>query len=184
MRNLKRVIAICLIMLTTQLAFGEGDTKIIGIRAGYQMSETYYPSYGAVGSLDGFYLGAFKNNKIMPMLHWTFGLEYFQNGYQDKNFDIKRTVHTLSIPVNIKVKLGPLFALVGSGLNMNLSDKTEFMGEDVDDDVNFLDIPLTVGFGFNILILSIEGRYSWGMLNVDSGDGKNQYLQIGAGVSF
>lgn len=183
MKNLKRIIAICLIMLTTQLAFGEGDTKIIGIRAGYQMSDTYYPSGGATGTLDGFYLGAYKNNKIMPMLHWTFGLEYFQNGFHVDS-DTKRTVHTLSIPVNVKVKLGPFFALAGSGLNMDLSDKTEISGVDVDSDVNFLDIPLTVGFGFKILILSIEGRYSWGMLNVDSNDGKNRYFQIGAGVSF
>jgi hypothetical protein len=70
-----------------------------GIRAGYQSSNWYDSDASKSGDpLQNFYVGFFKDNKLVPAVHFGIGLEYFQNGYSANSTD-KRVLHTLSIPV-------------------------------------------------------------------------------------
>lgn len=175
------IIAVLTILLITP-AFA-GDTKIIGVRAGYHQSDIYFNGNNSGHPNSGFYLGLFKNNKIIPTLNWMFGLEYFQNGY-NQNSDNKWTLSTLSVPINLKFKVGPIFALGGLAANFKISETNVAGGIDLGNQANTFDLPLFLGAGFSILILDFEARYHWGMLDISDAGGKNQYLQIGVGASF
>lgn len=158
-----------------------------GLRAGYHSAALYHADDGKIeNSLGNFYIGAFKDNRIIPTLRWGLGIEYFQNGSKIDN-DNKRVLHTVSFPLYLKAKVGPVYATGGTGFNFLLSDDIIDDGEKYDpgegEEFKKFDMPAHLGLGFSIMILSIEARYHWGLLEVDDKI-KNRYLQIGATISF
>lgn len=164
------------------------EEKVGGIRLGYHAAALYKDGNKMAGTnnLENFYIGIYRDNKIAPLFRIGTGLEYFQNGAKIDN-DNKIVLHTLSIPVNFKVKLGPVFALTGVGANFKVSEKVFQNGTSTtpsdEDKSNFFDVPFYLGAGATIWFISIEARYHWGLLDVNEGY-SNQYLQIGAAVSF
>ncbi len=153
-----------------------------GIRAGWHYSDIFWGDQELGDPLNSFYVGFFRNNGIFntEILALHTGLEYFQNGFAYKDSDEKFVLHYISLPVALRVKLGPVFALGGVGLNFKLAGNTS-----AHEDVNFFDLPVLAGLGVKIFMITIEARYGWGLLNVyDNIDAKNQYFQIGAGISF
>ena len=133
----------------------DGGGKTIGIRAGWQLSGIYED-----GSLpadfdknSGFYLGLFKDIKIIPLLKLGTGLEYGQVGIvrDSVNVNKKRILHYIAVPIDLKVKLGPVFALAGASLNFRVADKRTRNDQptDIPDGLesNVFDIPLFVGAG-------------------------------------
>ena len=167
---------------------GQAGDKI-GIRAGYQMASFQVDGSMPEGTnnLNSFYVGIFKENKLIPLLSLGYGLDFMQNGaeYADNN---KYVINYLSIPLYVKAKVGPVFGLTGLGANFKLSDKitnasntstpSDYLAKD-------FDLPLFIGGGFNFLMFSIEARYNWGMIPVnDVTNVKNHYLQVGACIHF
>lgn len=163
----------------------DGD-RVGGIRLGYHSSQ-----FNLNGSFYGepmqtFYAGFFRDQKIVPLLHFGSGLEYYKNGVKIDS-DNMRELHYLTIPLNLKLKLGPVFALGGFSPSFKVAERiTEdgFKEKPTDDEkAEWFDIPLYLGAGVNIWFLTIEARYHWGMLEVVDGY-KTQSFQIGAGISF
>jgi len=165
----------------------EGN-KVGGIRAGYHSAALadYGSEPDTANSLNSFYVGFYRDTKIIPLLHFGTGMEYFQNGmkYSTNN---KRVLHTVSVPLDLKLKLGPVFALGGFAANFKVSEKVvieDNVSNPIESDKSeWFDIPFFLGAGVKIFFVTIEARYHWGLLDVR--DGKHsQYLQIGAGISF
>ena len=185
------------IMLSIPSSLLAQDTKLGGIRAGWQNSGLFDNGNldENVDPLNAFYVGLFRENKIIPLLAFGTGLEYHQVGVKDKTLDdtdIK--LHYLAIPLDLRVKLGPVFAAAGFSANFRVADKVRLLGEDITDSElvpksEFFDIPFYLGAGVDILIFRVEARYHWGMLDVfkattDNNAQKSQYFQLGFGVSF
>ena len=162
--------------------------KVGGIRAGFQSA--YMVEEGSkpdtANSLNSFYVGFFRDKKISPLLFFGSGLEYFQNGMKYPG-DTKRVLHTISIPLDLKLKLGPVFALGGAAANFKVAEKIVVEDNSVNpaegNVSNWFDIPVFLGAGVKISIITIEARYHWGLLEVRNGL-HSRYLQIGAGISF
>jgi len=160
-----------------------------GIRAGYSASNLYNGSSPLNSkALGSFYVGIFKEHKIVPMLHFGSGLEYSQIGSME-NSDNKITMHYLNIPVNFKFKIGPIYALAGASAAFKIGEKWTIGGEKLDPLVkaNWFDVPIHVGLGFQILMLRIEARYHWGTMDLYSApnDGyKTQAFQLGLGIAI
>ena len=164
---------------------GDDGEKVGGIRFGYHASNFYKDgSVIVTDPLQSFYVGFAKEKKIMPMLSFGSGLEYFQNGTQFDS-DNKRVLHYLSVPLSLKFKLGPVYALGGFAANFKVAEKVILLGESIDvaEKSEWFDAPAFLGLGAKILFLSVEARYGWGMLEVNDGY-KSQYFQLGLGVSF
>ncbi len=165
-----------------------GGNKVGGIRAGWQaaalVKEGSKPD--TANNLNSFYVGFFRDTKIIPMLHFGSGLEYFQNG-MSYTTGSERVLHTISVPLDLKVKLGPVFALGGIAANFKVSEKVKIGGEYVTpmeaDKSEWFDIPVFLGAGVKIFFVTIEARYHWGLLEVRNGR-HSQYFQLGAGLSF
>jgi hypothetical protein len=146
-----------------------------------------WEAYASVfNQLNSFYVGFFRDKKISPLLFFGSGLEYFQNGIKYPG-DSKRILHTLSIPLDLKLKLGPVFALGGAAANFKVAEKIVVEDNSVNptegNKSNWFDIPVFLGAGVKISFITVEARYHWGLLDVRNGL-YSRYLQIGAGLSF
>ena len=159
----------------------------IGIRAGWNYASMFIDNeeLSGIEHNNAFYIGVFKEKKLVPILSLGSGLEYLQNGYNIKDGSY-RDIHYLSVPLYLKVKIGPVYATGGTGFNFKLGEN---LPEDASQDplnneaTNFYDMPFQLGAGLKILMFSVEARYNWGILNVNN-DASNQYLQVGFTVSF
>lgn len=166
--------------LTTQ---AQGKHSI-GIRAGYQNSGLFEGSDRLTGTSNyaSFYVGIFKEKKILPFLHWGTGLEYCRNGAEISD-DSRLVIQYLGLPVHLKAKAGPVYALVGVQPKVKLSEKLVINGEKnspADEQKSkTMDFPAYGGLGLNILIVSIEARYYYSMIETNHG-ARNAYFQLGA----
>lgn len=192
----KTITSSLIILLITTGLFAQDknhDDKLLGVRAGWQYSTLLTDGNIPEGSdpLSSFYAGIFKEFKIVPLLRFDAGLEYAPVGIADSDTDSKIVLHYLSIPLNLRVKLGPVFALGGAAANFRVAEKYTINGENYDpeDDEksNVFDVPLYLGLGVKILFISVDARYYWGMLDVYNNENsttKSQYLQLGASIYF
>ena len=156
-----------------------------GIRAGWQSAGTYTEGKAMGDPISTFYIGFEREHKIVPLLHWGAGLEYFQNGYKidDDNYN---TVHTISVPLHLKLRVGPVYGLGGLGANFKVGEKLMENGAEVDSERRGIDIPAFAGVGVKILRVNLEFRYHWGLMGIypDQDSPNNQYLQAGIGISL
>jgi len=181
-------ISMFIICCSIDLNAQDGDNSR-GIRAGWQSSDFYNDGVSVGGDpLSSFYVGFFNERKIIPLLSFGSGLEYFQNG-SDLGSDIKYKQHILSIPLYLKLKIGPVYATGGASANFRVAEK--YIVGDSKIDVpeawqsNWFDVPMHAGLGVELLIFRIEARYHWGMMDsFKNTTGNSQYFQLGAGVSF
>jgi hypothetical protein len=158
----------------------------IGIRAGYQIASLRVDGSKLLdtGNLNGFYVGLFRENKLIPLLNLGYGLDYLQNGAEDATNN-QCIINYLSVPLYLKAKVGPVFGLAGIGANFKLGTNSTSNTISSDYVKKSFDMPLFIGGGFKILMFSIEGRYNWGLIELNKASGvKNQYFQLGATVSF
>ena len=178
-----------LFLYTSVLAQRESEkNNVSGIRGGWHSATLIMDGsepYNA-NALSSFYFGFFNDNKIAPLLHFGKGLEYFQNGIAYTS-NSERILHTISVPLYLKLKLGPVFALGGIAGNFKVSEKFSAGDYEVSPTdtgkSNWFDAPVFLGAGVKIFFVSVEARYQWGLIEVRNGL-KSQYFQLGAAVSF
>ncbi len=159
----------------------------IGIRAGWNYASMFIDNdeLPGIDHSNSFYIGVFKEKKLVPFLRLGSGIEYLQNGYKI-NDNVSRDLSYISVPLYLKVKIGPVYATGGTGFNFKIGE--DLPGDASQDPLNnkktnFFDMPLQLGAGLKILMFSVEARYNWGMFNVNN-NASNQYLQLGFTVSF
>ena len=196
MKKTLKISSILFVLLITTGLFAQDknhDNKLLGVRAGWQSSGIYEDGSLPEGwdPLNSFYAGFFKEIKLVPLLRFDAGIEYAPVGITDSDTDSKVVLHYLSIPLNLRVKLGPVYALGGAAANFRVAEKYTIAGESYtpedDDKSNVFDVPLFLGLGVKFMFLSIDARYYWGMLDVyDNNDisNKSNYLQVGASLYF
>ncbi|WP_075591183.1 porin family protein [Labilibacter marinus] len=167
------LLLLALVMTASFSSLKAGDNKI-GVRAGWQQTMFMYDGNKVGDNLSGYYVGAFRDHQLVPLLRFSAGLELSQFGAEIEKE--KMAITYLGIPLALKAKLGPISAIGGSGINFKI-------GESDGMDVNSIDIPVYLGAGFNILMIGIEGRYIWGLSDVADGI-KNRGFQLGATIRF
>lgn len=153
----------------------QSQAQKIGLRVGYQntMMKVDGSKIGKTGS--SLYINAYKDTRIIPFLFFHSGLQYSQA--KAKITDENYTINYLGAPVGLKAKLGPIYGLAGATFNVKLSENNSPSG----DKAKWYDTNTFVGLGFSFLMLNIEGRYSWGMTDINNGIHNNAF-QIGVGI--
>jgi hypothetical protein len=99
---------------------GGGD-RVGGIRLGYHVSQFYDGGESVGDPMESFYIGLFRDTKVLPLLYFGTGLEYYKNG--TKMVDYERDLHYLSIPLDLKLKLGPVFLLTGFSPSFKVAER-------------------------------------------------------------
>jgi hypothetical protein len=180
-------ILIAFIAFTTETVQAQGKRNI-GIRAGYQISGLFEGSDRLAGTSNygGFYAGAFKEKKIIPFLHWGVGLEFCKNGAELAD-NSRQVINYLGVPVYLKAKVGPVYALLGVQPKVKIGEKIIINDETTnptdEQKSKTFDLPAFGGLGVNILIVSLEARYHYSMIETNHG-ARNAYLQFGATLHF
>ena len=180
------VLIICIASIS---AYAQDDKpKKNGIRVGFHSASMVDAGSepDTANALNSFYVGFFRSKKVASILHFDSGIEYFQNGLKYTG-NSKRTLHTVSIPLDLRLKIGPVYALGGAAINFKVSESYDIGDNSYpptdNDKSNWFDVAAFAGAGVKIWILSVEARYHWGLIEVRD-DLYNRYFQIGAAVSF
>ena len=143
-----------------------------------------------MGDLSSFYAGFFGVKKIGAgkLLSLYSGLEFYQTGAQE-NDDNKIVLSYISIPINLRVKIGPVYAFGGVNPSFKIGEEVKFAGVDVSEvaEVNSFDIGGQIGIGAKFLFLGVEVKYNQGFIDAFT-DGTESsttnHLQVGACVYF
>lgn len=155
--------------------------KNYGIRSGY--SRTYMSKGGhKLGrSQSNYFLNIYKDTKIIPFLKFQSGLEYTRTGGTVDH--ISHYSNYLGVPLALKVKVGPLYALAGGSFNVKLSEKKSPADSVFEGKSKWYDSNAFVGVGIEILILTFDIKYTKGLTKVNNGL-KNNGFQAAIGLRF
>lgn len=136
----------------------------------------------------GLILGLNKDVKLTPFIWMNGGLLYYQNGAETDQGTYR--FDYLTIPVGVKVRLGPVYAMGGVYGAYRLTGK---IGDSKVDqkDFNRLDFGTYAGAGIRILIFSLNLKYNWGLSDVTNGssdapnlDLQNRFFSVTLGVGI
>lgn len=185
MKTRTNIVLSLVLLFAFSISSFAGD-KDRGVRAGYLSGSIYVDGNKVGDNLNSFYLGVYKDKRIVPALRIGAGLDYLQTGWYTDG-DNKYQLSYIGIPLKAQVKLGPVFAQTGISANFRVGESMTLLGQDVDiaDDekANVFDLPVYVGGGIQIMMIGIEARYYWGLTEINELT-KNQYLQLGLTLSF
>jgi len=149
-------------------------------------------------------MGIFFDKDIIPLIDIRLGLMYSPKGsrFVDGDSYAKTTINYIEIPLQAKLKIGPVYALGGIYGGMALNGKVKnlysngvlIVGSDRDldfksDDYKKLDYGLKFGAGFQFGIgpvhIFAQGDYSFGLMNIHDAQGaewKNNVIGVSTGL--
>ncbi len=188
---MKKLFTLTLVLglfLTTFNSYAGGNR--FGIRGGYQVGNLFVDGDAMENNFNTFYLGVFKEVKLLPLIRIGTGLDYLQNGtFEDS--DNKINLHYLSAPLYLKLKVGPVFALAGAAANFKVGEKWTISGSKISGfDSKSFDLPVFAGLGVKFAFLTIEARYYYGTTTINDDaisvtkGAHNEFFQIGLGASI
>jgi len=120
---------------------------------------------------------------------------YSQQGAKVEDGSDKATlkIDYVQVPVLGRIRLGansPAYLLVGPSFGFRTRAESEFNGqtESFKDDVKGNDVGLVTGVSVYSGMFVVDGRYTWGLMNIDDTDDsaktKNRVFSVSAGIRF
>ena len=173
----------------------------LGVKIGYnfaKQSGTEFPGMSDK-SLNGMLFGAFMDKDLIPLLDLRVGLEYSPKGVklEGGGFYAQTQLNYLEIPIQAKVKLGPVYGLGGvygayalSGKNETDVPGVENTDVDFDNELKRLDFGMKFGaglqFGVGPLHVFGQAEYSIGLADINNSGAedaiKNNVFSVSAGI--
>jgi len=181
----KKLVCLLVLMIALTMVCGPLSAKNRrGIRFGYIDSKL---DKGSAGLFDrgynSFYVGFYNDQRIIPMLYFSSGLDYYQTGSKENDGN-KLVLHWISVPLSLKLKVGPVHGYGGVHGAFKVSSKLTVVGQDIAaSDFGSWDAGAFVGAGIQIFFISAEVKYTWGLVDLYNGY-KNNFLQAGLTLSF
>ena len=178
----------CILVLVMALPILSGSLlaqQTSGIHGGYIESDLTGGDdpYNLKYKYQSFYVGFTKDQKIIPLLHLNTGLDYYQTGSQ-YNENNKLVLHYISVPLGLKVKLGPFQVFGGVHGAVKVSSKLTLVAQPVTEEkFSTFDAGYFVGAGLRIIFIGAEAKYTWGLVDVNRGN-KNNFFQAGLVLWF
>lgn len=162
-----------------------------GVRHGLRIGGTFANLTTSAGdeylpnTLDTYYFGYIRESPFLPFMRFGAGLEFYQLGGRDGAREQVKLSY-LSIPLMLKVKIGPFFAMGGYQGAIRVH-AVEIVGDVRMDPENGKysrwNAGPYVGAGAQFLVFFIEGRYTWGREGIVDNFRGRQW-QLGGGIIF
>ena len=188
MRDRIRIVFVLVVVLSFLCSsmFAQAQ-KNKGIRFGYISSIISKAEVDWLDDFDdgyqSFYVGLFNDTKIIPLLYFYTALDYYQTG-KKLNDNNKLILHYISIPLALKLKVGPAQAFGGLHGAVKVSSRLTLLGQSTPaKEVNTFDAGFFVGAGLKILFIGAEAKYNWGLVDIEGGY-KNNFWQVGLTIWF
>jgi hypothetical protein len=168
--------------------FNDDKKGQLGILGGWNCSNISAAELQSTTS-NGFYGGLIWEHKIIPLIRMQSGLLFVQNGYSLEGLpDYKyTTLNYLQVPIIAKLKVGPVYFMGGLTSALRVGGAAKYEDETIkvtSDDFKSYDFGAQVGLGFQILIIGIEARYTWGLTDIANSGAEinNQAFSLGAHI--
>ena len=130
-----------------------------------------------------FYVGLFNDQRLIPMLYIYTALDYYQTGSKHDD-DNKLILHYISIPVGLKLKVGPLQLFGGVHGAVRVSTTLTLLAQPVTSEkFSTFDAGTFIGLGLNIAFIGAEVKYTKGLVDINRGY-KNNFWQAGLTLWF
>jgi len=155
--------------------------KSFGVRSGY--SSTFNSKGGdKVGSSNSnYFINVYKDTKVFPFLHFQSGLEYSRTGGTINK--ISHNINYIGVPLGLKVKMGPIYAIGGGTFNVKLSESGVRTDSPFKGKSKWYDSNAFIGAGIELFIVTFDIKYTHGLTNVNNGFRNNGY-QASVGFRF
>jgi len=174
------VLVLALLVLSASV-FAQKDR---GIRGGWMESKISKDGDSYLDAkYESFYVGMFNDQKLIPMLYIYTALDYYQTGSK-LNDDNKLILHYISIPVGLKLKIGPVQAFGGVHGAVKVSTRYTLLTQPVDSEkFSTFDAGTFIGLGVSIAFIGAEVKYTKGLVDINRGY-KNNFWQAGLTLWF
>ena len=211
MKNLKRILAVVLVLAGATKIQAQENSPSLGIKGGYNMSNLYTEDVDDQNVLSGFNIGLFATLPLSSSVALQPELIYTTKGAElqyDNAFTAgtaKFRLNYVEVPLLIKANLtknfnvhfGPYAAfLIDSKItNEGQNGDINFEQEIDREDLNTVDFGVAAGLGFDFDSFGIGARYNYGLSTVGKErtyaggtytfpDSKNSVLSIYAAFKF
>lgn len=163
-----------------------GSAQKTGVKAGANFATLSGGNDSSIGLRTGFYVGAFKEFKIVPLLFLQPEIQYSSQGFSSDILGIKSdsSIDYLNIPIVAKVYVLKIVSFeAGPQFGFKVGDNIDGPASD---DIETFDFAGVIGLNLNLpLGLSINTRYVMGFSEViKNTDLKTEVFQIGAALKF
>jgi len=159
------------------------NEKFNGLRAGWHLSN--FDGDQSFDARNGYYGGYYRNLIKVPVFSFSTGLEANTAGAKKDGFERRLTY--VGIPINGRLKLGPVYFDLGVDAALKVHEKSLLDGNEVDltsdDKAQDFDFLAHAGAGFKFLFLAVEVRYRYGITEVYDGY-RNTGLEVGLTTFF
>lgn len=154
------------------------DEKSNGLRAGWHMSD--FDGEEDADTRNGYYFGYYRNWFKVPLVSVSSGLELNTAGAVQEGSEFRLLY--LTLPINGRLKLGPVYFDLGVDAALKVNEKWMFNGEELDipseSKGESFDVLGHAGAGFKFLFLGVEVRYRHALTEVYE-DYRNTGLEVG-----
>lgn len=207
MRKCALALALCAVLAASSPAFAQSGVGVIG---GVNFAKIDFAAPDLSGSpipdaefppaenRIGFSGGLFVTIPAAPAIGIEMDVLYSQKGAKFSSSGVTGTVKLDYLDVPVLARIGTstaktrlaVFAGPSFGIKLRARTKTEFPGQvgesDISTQVSAFDIGLVVGAGVESGVLRLDGRYQWGLSNIDKEgmDMKNRAFSILVGFKF
>ena len=183
-------LALAACLLTPAVASAQG----FGIKGGMN-SATFLnkPDNPDLKKQRGFVFGFYGAPKAEALFEWQTEILYSIKGTKFSSSDAFVELHYIAVPILARIKLTggspvKVHVLVGPELAFRLKVESSAGGMDKDD-VRVYDFGLAAGADIEVGHLVVDGRYTWGMINIQKhpaadASTKNRALTIMVGIRF
>jgi hypothetical protein len=165
-----------------------GSAQKIGVKAGANLATLSGGNDSSIGSRTGFYVGAFKEMRLIPeLLFLQPEVQYSSQGFSSDDITgekVDYAINYVNIPIVAKVYFLKLFSIeAGPQFGFKVGDNFEGTASD-----NIQTFDLAGVFGLNLnfpMGLSINTRYVMGFSEViKDTNQKTSVFQVGAAFKF
>ena len=174
-----------------------------GIRAGINLADLSFSSETEVTdskNLTGLVAGVFATVPVNDVFAFQPELLFSMQGtrFTDGGETAKIKIDYVQVPMLGRFKLmkgSPVAVLVGPTLGFRSRARIEAPGapadfdDDFGDEIKRVDVGLVTGVGVDVGRLVLDGRYTWGLVNIskdtnDPGTAKHRFFSATAGIRF
>jgi hypothetical protein len=190
-----------ILLICAATAHAQGPS--VGIKAGVNLADLSFSSETEVANsknLTGLVAGVFVTVPLNDLVAFQPEALFSMQGtkFTDEGESAKIKIDYFQVPLLGKFKLmkgSPVAVLVGPTLGFRTRAKIEVAGapddfsDEFEDEIKRFDVGLVTGVGIDAGRLVLDGRYTWGLMNIakdssDPGTAKNRVFSVTLGVRF
>lgn len=184
--------AIALMVIVPAAAKAQMSPVSAGIKGGINSASLSSDADEDIDRLTGGVFGGFIGRDINKNFGWQLEGLFSMRGAKADGGDAKIKLNYIDVPVLARFGATSTngvkaFAFTGPQASFNIKAEAEFLGEtaDLEDEIEKFDLGWTVGAGVDVKRITIDARYTHGLMNIAKDDEettKNRTFSVMVGI--